>query len=157
MIRFNLILFFCCTIFTACKTKYATKEFKVSQIPLSPNYNSLESWAAHPEKSDSIIDVFYTTEKENLKADVFYIYPTLLTSKKMMHGTLMFLITSKIVRSKTLLLNIKLLHGRMPVEYTVHYTDKCTTDHFMNLILQTAVRKLEKSHMMTLEEHLSII
>ena len=82
MIRFKLILFFCCTIFTAYKTKYATKEFKVSQIPLSPNYNSLESWAAHPEKNDSIIDVFYTTEKENLKADVFYIYPTLLTSKK---------------------------------------------------------------------------
>ena len=82
MIRFNLILFFCCTIFTACKTKYATKEFKVSQTPLSPNYNSLESWAAHPDKNDSIIDVFYTTPKVNLKADVFYIYPTLLTSKK---------------------------------------------------------------------------
>jgi len=82
MIRFKLILFFCCTIFTACKTKYATKEFKVSQIPLSPNYNSLESWAAHPDKNDSIIDVFYTSDKENLKADVFYIYPTLLTNKK---------------------------------------------------------------------------
>ena len=82
MIRFNLILFFCCTIFTACKTKYATREFKVSQTPLSPNYNSLESWAAHPDKNDSIIDVFYTTAKKNLKADIFYIYPTLLTSKK---------------------------------------------------------------------------
>ena len=68
MLRFKLILFFCCTIFTACKTKYATKEFKVSQIPLSPNYNSLESWAAHPEKNDSIIDVFYTTEKERISA-----------------------------------------------------------------------------------------
>ena len=82
MIRYKLILFFCCTIFTACKTKYATKEFKVSQAPPSPDYNNLESWAAHPEKNDSIIDVFYTTEKEKLKADVFYIYPTLLTSKK---------------------------------------------------------------------------
>ena len=82
MIRFKLILFFCCTIFTACKTKYATKEFKVLQTPLSPNYNILESWAAHPDKNDSIIDVFYTSAKQNLKADVFYIYPTLLTNKK---------------------------------------------------------------------------
>ena len=31
MIRYKLILFFCCTVFTACKTKYATKEFKVYQ------------------------------------------------------------------------------------------------------------------------------
>ena len=82
MTRFKLILFFCCAIFTGCKTKYATKEFKASQTPLSPSYNNLESWAAHPDKNDSIIDVFYTTPKENLKADVFYIYPTLLTSKK---------------------------------------------------------------------------
>ena len=67
MIRYKLILFFCCTVFTACKTKYATKEFKVYQTPSIPNYKSLESWAAHPEKKDSIIDVFYTTEKENLK------------------------------------------------------------------------------------------
>ena len=81
MKRFKLIIFFC-VILTACKTKYATKEFNVSQTPLSPNYCNLESWAAHPEKNDSIIDVYYTSPKENLKADVFYIYPTLLTSKK---------------------------------------------------------------------------
>ena len=82
MIRFSLFLFLCFAVFTGCKTKYATKEFKNSQLPVSPNYNNLESWAAHPEKNDSIIDVFYTAEKENLKADVFYIYPTLLTNKK---------------------------------------------------------------------------
>ena len=82
MIRFSLFLFLCFAIFTGCKTKYATKEFKNSQLPVSPNYNNLESWAAHPEKNDSIIDIFYTAEKENLKADVFYIYPTLLTNKK---------------------------------------------------------------------------
>ena len=82
MIRFRLILFLFFTIFTACKTKYATKEFKNSQIPASPNYDNLDSWAAHPDKNDSIIDIFYNTDKENLKADIFYIYPTLLTNKK---------------------------------------------------------------------------
>ena len=66
----------------SCKTKYATKEFKYSDAPAAPNYENLESWAAHPSKIDSVIDVFYTTEKENLKADVFYIYPTLLTDDK---------------------------------------------------------------------------
>ena len=66
----------------SCKTKYATKEFKYSDAPAVPNYENLESWAAHPSKTDSVIDIFYTTEKENLKADVFYIYPTLLTDDK---------------------------------------------------------------------------
>ena len=66
----------------SCKTKYATKEFNYSDAPEVPNYENLESWAAHPSKTDSVIDVFYTTEKENLKADVFYIYPTLLTDDK---------------------------------------------------------------------------
>ena len=66
----------------SCKTKYSTKEFKYSDAPEVPNYENLESWAAHPSKIDSVIDVFYTTEKENLKADVFYIYPTLLTDNK---------------------------------------------------------------------------
>ena len=66
----------------SCKTKYATKEFKYSEAPKSPNYSELNSWAAHPEKNDTIIDKFYNTEKKNLKADVFYIYPTLLTNNK---------------------------------------------------------------------------
>lgn len=66
----------------SCKTKYATKEFIYSEAPKSPDYSELNSWAAHPEKNDPIIDAFYNTEKKNLKADVFYIYPTLLTDNK---------------------------------------------------------------------------
>ena len=38
MIRFKLILIFCCTIFTACKTKYATKEFKVYHLYYANDY-----------------------------------------------------------------------------------------------------------------------
>ena len=81
----NLIRIACLLLLlslSSCKTKYATKEFKLSEAPVSPDYGNLENWAAHPKKNDSTIDVFYTTEKKNLRADVFYIYPTLLTDKK---------------------------------------------------------------------------
>ena len=79
--RIQLFLF--CLIFIySCKTKYATKDFIISEIPSSPNYSKLESWAAHPNKNDSIIDTFYNVEKNDLRADIFYIYPTLLTDKK---------------------------------------------------------------------------
>ena len=64
-----------------CKSKYATKDFILSESPSPPDYSNLESWAAHPEKNDTIIDLFYNVSKQNLKADVFYIYPTLLTDK----------------------------------------------------------------------------
>ena len=65
-----------------CKSKYATKDFILSESPSPPDYSNLESWAAHPEKNDTIIDLFYNVSKQSLKADVFYIYPTLLTDKK---------------------------------------------------------------------------
>ena len=79
---FKLVYFLLFLTISGCKTKYATKEFKISQIPKAVNYGDLEGWAAHPDKNDSIIDVFYNNKKKDLKADVFYIYPTLLTSKK---------------------------------------------------------------------------
>ena len=79
---FRLFNFLLILTLVGCKTKYATKEFKYSEAPNSPDYSKLNSWAAHPEKNDEIIDKFYNTEKKNLKADVFYIYPTLLTNNK---------------------------------------------------------------------------
>ena len=41
----------------SCKTKYATKEFIYSEAPKSPDYSELNSWAAHPEKNDPIIEI----------------------------------------------------------------------------------------------------
>ena len=77
----KFIIFVSVVYFFSCKTKYSSKEFLLSDIPKTPDYSDLNSWAAHPKKLDSIIDKFYNTPKENLKADVFYIYPTLLTNK----------------------------------------------------------------------------
>lgn len=79
---FRLAIIVLLTIFSSCKTGFKTKDFKLSELPLIPNYSELSFWAAHPEKNDSIIDMFYNTKKEDLKADVFYIYPTLLTDRK---------------------------------------------------------------------------
>ena len=43
--------------FSGCKTKYATKDFIFSEAPSKPDYSKLKSWAAHPKKNDSIIDI----------------------------------------------------------------------------------------------------
>ncbi len=71
----------CLTVFS-CKTTYMSKPFVESEIPKEPNYANLNSWIAHPEIKDTILNAFYPENIENLKADVFYIYPTLITDKK---------------------------------------------------------------------------
>ena len=79
IIILKILIFFS---ITSCKSGFSTKEFKLSEIPEAPNYELLSSWAAHPYNDDSLIDKYYSTEKSELKADIFYIYPTLLTSKE---------------------------------------------------------------------------
>jgi len=78
----NKIIFLLCLVLASCKTKYVTKEFKESELSSAPDYNKLSSWAANPEKNDSIIDIFYNSKKNILEADVFYVYPTLLSDKR---------------------------------------------------------------------------
>ena len=50
-----------------CKSKYETKEFKYAEAPKSPDYSKLNSWAADPDKNDTIIDKFYNNENRNKK------------------------------------------------------------------------------------------
>ena len=76
----HILLFLIGILFLGCKTEYATKDFLVSEIPDKPNYRDISSWAAHPDIEEGILENYYNN-KEILKADVFYIYPTLLTSK----------------------------------------------------------------------------
>jgi len=77
-------IFFLFFILTAlsCKTVYMTKPFSESEVPKTPDYSNLNSWIAHPEIKDSILSDFYPENIDELKADVFYIYPTLITDKK---------------------------------------------------------------------------
>ena len=76
----HILLIFIACLFFGCKTEYATKDFIISDIPAKPDYSDISSWAAHPQKKEGILNNFYSN-KESLKADVFYIYPTLLTNK----------------------------------------------------------------------------
>ena len=59
-----------------------TKPFAESEVSKAPDYSNLNSWIAHPEIKDSILSDFYPENIDKLKADVFYIYPTLITDKK---------------------------------------------------------------------------
>ena len=57
----------------------------VYSIDKTPDYNSLEEWAAHPWKkdpSDSIPAPFKSNYHKDSLADVFFLYPTTLTAIK---------------------------------------------------------------------------
>ena len=64
---------------------HLTSVFNESLVPPAPDYSSIESWAAHPEKrdgSDSIpLKSGLKNEQATAKADVFFIYPTIFTEK----------------------------------------------------------------------------
>ena len=45
-----LIFFISRLCFFGCQTKYATKECATSEIPKTPDYSDLNSWAAHSKK-----------------------------------------------------------------------------------------------------------
>lgn len=69
------------TLLIACKPVYKTSSFEQTSVPATPNYADETFWAVlpenYPEELTSITGIY--TPKE---ADVFFIYPTLLTDKK---------------------------------------------------------------------------
>lgn len=66
---------------TACKTSYQSMTFDEKLLPKEPNYEESKSWAVLPGKYPlSLCD--FEEIKNGKKADVFYIYPTLLVDRK---------------------------------------------------------------------------
>jgi hypothetical protein len=67
----NTILFF--IAFTIIIAEFATAQ------PAPPDYSDLKYWAASPYKADpgDMIPAFLKDEKQELSADVFFIYPTI--------------------------------------------------------------------------------
>ena len=65
----------------ACKMAYQSMDFDEKNLPARPNYAESKSWAALPGKYPLVLQNFDKIKNEK-KADVFYIYPTLLTDKK---------------------------------------------------------------------------
>jgi len=79
-IVFN-ILFFCIVATTiSCRSTYVTEPFTDAKIPIQPNYQNEDNWAVLPSKY--IKKLKEVAQNRELKADVFYVYPTLITSKK---------------------------------------------------------------------------
>ena len=65
-----------------CKSSYQTISFEIKNIPTAPNYADEKSWAVLPTKYHASFRKYATTNIQDLKADVFYVYPTLLMDKK---------------------------------------------------------------------------
>ena len=64
-----------------CKTTYKTIGFENKSIPTAPNYANEKSWAVLPTKYPATLQEYAPINVQDLKADVFYVYPTLLLGK----------------------------------------------------------------------------
>lgn len=65
-----------------CKSSFQTVNFEKQNVPIAPNYADESSWAVLPTKYPESFKKYATTNLQDLKADVFYVYPTLLMDKK---------------------------------------------------------------------------
>ncbi len=68
-------------LFVSCKSTYKTQDFATEKHPKAPNYGNRNSWAVLPNTYPKGLKKYTTVQISNLKADVFYIYPTLNTDK----------------------------------------------------------------------------
>ncbi len=83
MIRYSLLLIlFVIFQFTSCKTYGPSATYSSPEV-LEIDYSNLNHWAAHPDKRDNAdkIPGSDRTASSNLKADVFFIHPTIYRSK----------------------------------------------------------------------------
>lgn len=82
------IAFFICVAITVagCAEKYHSyaKQYQLLEKTVTPDYNGLDYWAAHPWKkdpSDSLPKLLLSQKNDSL-VDVFFIHPTTYTGKK---------------------------------------------------------------------------
>ncbi|CAL2078575.1 DUF3089 family protein [Tenacibaculum sp. 190524A05c] len=78
--KFYFLLFI--VVFYNCKSTYKTQVFLTENVPPKPDYNQESSWAVLPWKYTDDFKVYASNQLDTLKADVFYVYPTLITDKK---------------------------------------------------------------------------
>jgi len=65
----------------SCKSTYKTQDFTTEKHPKAPNYAKESAWAVLPNNYPKGLQKYTTVTVDSLKADVFYIYPTLNTDK----------------------------------------------------------------------------
>lgn len=78
----NLFVLLLLVFLVGCKSSYQTINFEKEKIPTAPNYADESSWAVLPTKYSESLKKYSVADIDNLKADVFYVYPTLLMDKK---------------------------------------------------------------------------
>ncbi len=75
-----LISFF--IVFIACNAARNRVDYKVPANRTAPNYDLEKNWAVLPNKYTKDFNEFASKKQDTLKADVFYVYPTLNSEKK---------------------------------------------------------------------------
>ena len=80
--KFKIVTFFLLVFLVGCKSSYQTVNFEKQNIPTAPNYADESSWAVLPTKYSKGLKKYSVADIDNLKADVFYVYPTLMMDKK---------------------------------------------------------------------------
>jgi len=77
-----IILSILIVFLSSCKSTYLTESFSEENTPTIPNYQDEENWAVLPSKYTEELKVFLKDSVNELKADVFFVYPTLMIDKK---------------------------------------------------------------------------
>ncbi len=74
----------CLLVLVSCKSTstYITEPFSFEKIAKKPNYQNEDSWAVLPSKYTQKLKELTASSIKELEADVFYVYPTLITDKK---------------------------------------------------------------------------
>ena len=80
MIKKTLLLIII-TLVSGCKTSFKTVDFVEKNLPPTPDYSSNNSWAILPGHYPKSLNI--SIDSTLKKADVFYIYPTLLTDRRL--------------------------------------------------------------------------
>ncbi len=70
------------SLLLSCKSTYQTQTFSKANIPVSPDYNKESSWAVLPSTYTKEFKEYASKRMDTIKADVFYVYPTLNSKKK---------------------------------------------------------------------------
>jgi hypothetical protein len=66
----------------SCKAAIKVQEFQNKEVSEAPNYLNEENWAVLPSNYSLDLKEFETKAIDSIKADVFYVYPTLNTAKE---------------------------------------------------------------------------
>lgn len=78
----HIIILLLLIVVSSCSPIYQTQVFNNHIVPPAPNYELEDSWAVLPWTYTKALQSLASQEQDTLKADVFYVYPTLFLDSK---------------------------------------------------------------------------